>query len=480
MILICGATGLLGREICKKLDKENKLYIATYYSNKIEKKNYFEFDFNKLDELIYIYKPILIINCIVNRFVDDCENKWNEIKEININIPKKLLSYNIKLIQISTDYIFDGSKSPYNPDNLGNPIQNYGISKYLAELEIINHGLNYLIIRVPVLFNDDYKNLNESSITQIGKKLFNLDNIKSNEDNICIRRPIYIPLFVNFIYDAIIYNYSGIYHFYNPIDKLTKYDILKKISNILNLSHSHITPVLELNNRPYDTQLIDNKYNINDYYNNYNFDDLLLKCFNKFSHPKDLKNCFLLIDLDGTLIDSENLHFESYNQITNITKEEFYFKNQHNILNYSNDIKLLKKQILKEKLKNNNLNLINGALEFINYINNNNINYCIVTNSDNETIELFKEKQPILNNIKNWICKNDYINKKPSNECYKKAIDLYHKNNEIIIGIENTIAGYYALKSLTDIIYIKINNNENLFKNFDVYLFSNFISLYQN
>lgn len=480
MILVCGATGLLGREICNKLEKENIQFIGSYFSNEVLKKNYFKFDIDTLDKIIEKYKPNIIINCIVNRFVDDCEKNWNKIKDININIPKKLLSYNIKLIQISTDYIFNGNKSPYYPENLGNPLQNYGISKYLAELEIINNYNNYLIIRVPVLFTDNYKNLNESSVTDIGKKLFDLDYKELLEDNISIRRPIYIPLFVNFIYDAILNNYNGIYHFYNPIDKLTKYEILIKISKILNLEYSHIKPSYKIDNRPLDTELIDTKYKINKYYDNYNIDNLLYKCFNKFYHSRDLKNCFLLIDLDGTLIDSENLHFECYNEITGITNEDFYIKNQYNNLKFSDEIRNLKKKVLKEKIKTFELKLIDGAYDFINYINKNNINYCIVTNTDKETIQLFKNKLPILNTIKNWICKDDYFEKKPSNECYKKAIDLYHKNNEIIIGIENTIAGYLSLKSLTDIIYIKTNYNKQLFNNYDVYLFSNYNSLYKN
>ena len=114
-------------------------YIATYNKNKINKKNYYNFE--EIDNIIINEKPTIIINCIVNRLVDECENNWNEIKTINIDIADKLSKYNIKIIHISTDYIFDGTKSPYYDTSLTNPIQNYGISKLLSEFRVINNNI---------------------------------------------------------------------------------------------------------------------------------------------------------------------------------------------------------------------------------------------------------------------------------------------------------------------------------------------------
>jgi len=475
-ILICGASGLLGREICNKLDNEKINYIGLYYKNKIEKDNYY--NYNIIDEIIEKEKPTIIINCIVNRLVDDCENNWNEIKKINIDIADKLSKYSIKIIHISTDYIFDGNNSPYYENSKVNPKQNYGISKLISELRIINNTNNYLIIRVPVLFTNKYKTLNENAITQIGKKIMNLTNKEIYEDNICIRRPVYIPILVEFIYDSIINNYNGIYHFYNPIDKTTKFNIALEIKKILCKSNIIIKENYEIGNRPYDTELKDNKYDINNYYKNYDFINLLKLCFNRFYHPNNLKDCFLLIDLDGTLIDSENQHYDSYNEITGITKEEFELKNQNNDLNYDENIKKEKNKLFKNKIKD--IKLFEESYEFLSYIIKNNINYCIVTNTNKENIELYKKQIPILGQLNNFISREDYINKKPDPECYKLAINKYYKNEKYIIGIENTIAGYKALKQITDIIYIKINNNIKLFNEFDVYLINNFLSIYNN
>lgn len=470
-ILVCGASGLLGREICNMLNEKNIEYIGTYNSKIIDQPNYFKFDLENLDNFINNHKPDCIINCIVNRFVDDCELKWNNIKEINIDIAEKLASYNIRIIHISTDYVFDGKASPYNPDSLKNPLQNYGISKYISELRIMNISKNYLIIRVPVLFTNKYSNLNETAVTVLGKKLMDLTLKSSYEDNISIRRPVYIPYFVNFIYDSIVNKNTGIYHFYNPYDKMTKYDMIQNISDIIGKSCKHIKPSYELSNRPYDTQLHDDKYDIAIYYKDHNFNNILESCFLKFYHPTDFKDCFLLIDLDGTLVDSERQHYESYREITDMHIDDFNIRVQNNDFPFTNEVKNKKDLIFKTKIKD--IKLMPGSENFIDFIHKKNINHCVVTNTSQDNVTKYKEHIPQLNKLKNWITKDDYVNRKPSPECYDLAIKKFYSAEKYIIGFENSIAGYKALKPFTDIIYFMINNN-NLIINYDVFTIDSF------
>jgi beta-phosphoglucomutase-like phosphatase (HAD superfamily) len=185
-----------------------------------------------------------------------------------------------------------------------------------------------------------------------------------------------------------------------------------------------------------------------------------------------------LIDLDGTLVNSENQHYECYKELIGLSKDDFDSKNQYNNFNYDNEIKIKKDELFQTKIKD--IKLINGALEFITFIINNNINYCIVTNTNKNNVRLYKEHLPILSKLTNWITREDYINKKPDSECYHLAISRYCKNEKFIIGIENTIAGYEALKKITDIIYIQINDNKKIFNNSDAYLINDLNMIYNN
>lgn len=478
-IFICGASGLLGRELYKKLKNCDIEVKGTYYTNKIDDEMII-FDANTIKDVILEFNPDIIINCIVNRFVDICETNFEKIKYSNIIFVEELLKLNIKIIHISTDYVFDGSKSPYyTSDTTFNPLNNYGISKLIAELRIKSNENNHLIIRVPVLFTDSYLYLNESSVTMIGKKLFDKTKNFYQEDAISIRRPVYIPILCNFIYDCIIGNYKGIYHFYNPIDKITKMEILNYVSMFLNVNKK-IRPLQLTNsaNRPLDTEMKDDKYDIYKYYKDYDFYEIIDKCFGKFKH--NFKDAFLLLDLDGTIIDSEKYHYQAYNRIFNMTEEEFYKRNENNDFDdLSAELKNRKNEELRKILMDNDLYLMPGAESFINYICDNRINTVVVTNTSFENVNMYKQKLPILDKLKKWISKEDYNQRKPNPECYEKAKELFYNNESYIIGIENTLAGYKALKEITDIIYMN-RNNTNHTNDLDVFIFNDYKQIINN
>lgn len=505
-ILVCGATGLLGRDLCILLKNKNIDFIGTYNTNLIE--NYVKINFNDIYDIRNSFNsinPTICINCIVERQLEICEGDWNKIKKTNIDIANNISiicnEMNIHLIHISTDYVFDGLNPPYYPESITNPLQNYGISKLISELKVINKCKKYTIIRVPVLYTDNIINFEENAVTLIGKKILNrIENFK--EDNFSIRRPNYIPDFCNFIYDLIINPEIGIFHFCNPYDKITKYEMSNIIAKYLN-KKNNIIPINEEPKdgaeRPKDTYLIDNKFDIKKY-NFTNIKNGLEKCFKKIYHPQlnldnniNTKDIFFLIDLDGTLIDSDFIHYEGYKHAFNMINKELSYEEYIKILNSIGIDKYLDieypnyKKYIKENKNLNirntiNINLIKNADKLINYIYTYDINHVVVTNTSNENVIFFKSLVPELNKLKNWITRENYLNPKPNSECYEIAKKEYYKNEKYIIGIENSISGYNSLKNITECIYIITNKNNydyNYFKNNDVYLIEDFLSIFQ-
>ena len=216
MILICGASGLVGKEMSLFLERKNIKYIGTYNTNKINKPNMFQIDFfnpSLLEKFLCFHNVHCCIFCIVERLTDVCENNWDKIKKINIDLVH-ITSYlcnklNIKFIHLSTDYVFDGSTQPNFPYSIKNPLQNYGISKLISEYRVISNCEKYCIIRTPVLYSVLSK-IHDNAVTLIGKNVMDLRNRKTSEDNYCIRRPLYIPDLCNFIYKCIFNNYYSI------------------------------------------------------------------------------------------------------------------------------------------------------------------------------------------------------------------------------------------------------------------------------
>lgn len=497
MILICGASGLVGKELSIFLDNKKINYIGTYNKTVIYKKNFYKVDFSNIELLetfLITHKITSCVFCIVERLTDLCENYWSEIKKTNIDLVNNT-SYlcnklNIQFIHLSTDYVFDGNTQPNYPDSLKNPLQNYGISKLISEYRTVANCNNYCIIRTPVLYSKLSK-LHDNAVCLIGKKILDLRRGEYlKEDNYSIRRPLYIPDLCEFIYDCYVKNYTGIYHFYNPFNKYTKYEISNIIAIYLNIENK----ILPDNNkysgdapRPYDTQLKDNNVNIQ----NYKFTDFNIsihECFQKLKHPKinipNKNKFFICFDMDGTIIDTNIAHYMAYKEVFQKYNKPILTIDEWNDIILNNNIDNYLQTIFEpsifntikiEKLDNLSaypISFTKNSEHFLKVLIENDFNICVVTNTNIKTVELFKQKLPLLNKINNWIYRDDYNLPKPNSESYELAIKKYYKNEEFIIGFEDSMVGYKSLRNITNLIYIF--NNKQVFNENDCYLFDDY------
>ena len=505
-ILICGASGLVGRELCKLLEKRNIDFIGTYNSNKIDKPNMFKIDFSdskQIEDLFINNNITSCIFCIVERLTDICEKDWDKIKQTNIDlvhitsfISNKL---NVKFIHLSTDYVFDGSIQPNYPDSLKNPLQNYGISKLISEYRVSSNCKDYCIIRTPVLYSALSK-LHDNAVCLIGKNAMDLRKGKIyKEDNYSIRRPLYIEDLCKFVLECNNNNYIGIYHFFNPYNKYTKYEISQIIRKHLQIDNENIIPNNEKSSissapRPYDTQLIDDKVCINNY-SFIEFEESIRNCFEKFKHPKisieNKNDFFFMIDLDGTVIDSNLAHYTAYSKVFEKRAISFLSFTEWNDLILTDNIDNYFKKIFKEEeeckiIKDEKISELEGQTitftknsdVFLRFLINNNVNFCIVTNTSKKTVDLFKRKLPLLNEINQWIYRDDCQYPKPDPQPYSIAIDRFYKNEKYKIGIEDSNVGLEALRNITNIIYIFKNGS--LFLNNDCYLFDDYNSMFDD
>ena len=492
MSMICGASGMLGRTLCKILKKNNISYVGTYNQNKYEdfvKLNFF--DTTEIKTFIIKNNIDTIINLIAERRPNICENDWKHTCEINIKIVENLITVcndlNLHLIHISTDYVFDGLSSPYNPESLTNPLQNYGISKLMGELRIRNMCSSYLIIRVPVLYSLEQKNLNESSVTVIGKKLMNISK-EHIENNYYIRRPVSCNELSLFIIKSIKEQTQGIKHFNNPYDKYTKYGIGKIISKILRLKLKPDDIINTKVLRPYDTELVD--IDTHEYISRVKID--LGTIFQKYYYPTiktNISNYILLLDLDGTII-TENVHHNVYRDLLvehdiNFTYED-YLKatNNSSVEKYIKEVYKLENDVVNKLVKRKRIEIINtkypiklieGFTNFLTIVLRKELNIVVVTNSPKSYIESVKRKIPLLNKIKQWVTREDYKNPKPSKEPYEVAMNKYGKDEKYVIGFENSRKGIESLLQVTNHIYgyVRYSNLED----YDIYQYSNYFDV---
>ena len=170
-ILLTGAEGQLGIEI-KKLMPKN---INFLYKTKTE------LDITNMancKKLISTFKPDWVINAAAYTNVDKAEVEKERCFEVNCDGPRIiseiLKDFGGRLLQISTDYVFDGeSKKPYQEDSPLCPINKYGESKAYGEdaiRKIYGETNNYLILRTSWLMGPHKKNFLKTMLDFHAKK----------------------------------------------------------------------------------------------------------------------------------------------------------------------------------------------------------------------------------------------------------------------------------------------------------------------
>ncbi|WP_459210256.1 dTDP-4-dehydrorhamnose reductase [Aquimarina rhabdastrellae] len=157
-ILITGANGQLGKSIFAKTKETTIDNINWDFKNS---RDLDITDDNKLREVFKEKKYDYIINCAAYTNVEQAEKTPQLALAVNSNAIKYLTEIckekSIKLIHISTDYVFDGEKSePYKINDKTNPINEYGKSKLLGEQYIQKYLEKFFIIRTSWLYSKRY------------------------------------------------------------------------------------------------------------------------------------------------------------------------------------------------------------------------------------------------------------------------------------------------------------------------------------
>ena len=113
-----------------------------------------------IDEL----KPDAVIHCAAYTAVDAAEDNVDLCRRVNadgpINIAKVCKKLDIPMVQISTDYVFDGQGTdPWQPDCKDyKPLNVYGQTKLEGELAVANTLEKYFIVRIAWVFGVNGKN----------------------------------------------------------------------------------------------------------------------------------------------------------------------------------------------------------------------------------------------------------------------------------------------------------------------------------
>lgn len=154
------------------------------------------------------------------------------------DVSKKL---NKKLIHISTDYVFDGTKdsSPYTEEDEPNPINWYGQTKYAGEQLILESGCSAIIARICMPFSPFYEFKKDLARFFLGE-LQNGRKVRATDDQRVT--PTYANNIVNALKLLVESNVIGLYHI-SSTDSVTPLEFVKTMTEVFHLDYSLISGI---------------------------------------------------------------------------------------------------------------------------------------------------------------------------------------------------------------------------------------------
>lgn len=162
-IVLLGSQGQVGREVVELGYKYN-LNVIGFSHDDVDIK-----DINSIKNIVC--NCDLLINSAAYTNVDKAEQEAALAYETNAIGAKNIASFGIPLIQLSTDYVFDGTNTkPYVETDLTNPISEYGNTKLAGEKFIQSINPRHIILRTSWVFGKYGSNF-VKTILRLSKEL---------------------------------------------------------------------------------------------------------------------------------------------------------------------------------------------------------------------------------------------------------------------------------------------------------------------
>ena len=167
-VLVTGVKGQLGHDVM------NELALRGIEGIGVDVEEMDITDRTACETVIFREKPDAVIHCAAYTAVDAAEDNLELCRKINAegtrNIARICKAMDIKMMYISTDYVFNGGgQRPWEPDDHREPLNVYGLTKYEGEIAVEQNVQKYFIVRIAWVFGVNGKNFVKTML-RLGKE----------------------------------------------------------------------------------------------------------------------------------------------------------------------------------------------------------------------------------------------------------------------------------------------------------------------
>ncbi len=234
-ILVTGVKGQLGHDVVNEMVKRGLEPVG------VDLEEMDITDAGACRRVITEAKVDAVIHCAAYTAVDAAEDNVDVCRKVNAdgtrNIAEVCRDLDIKMMYISTDYVFDGQGTrPWEPDDERHPLNVYGQTKYEGELAVEELVKKFFIVRIAWVFGVNGKNFIKTML-RIGKERGAATVVDDQ-----IGSPTYTYDLARLVVDMIQTDRYGIYHATNE-GLCSWYEFACQIFKAAGMNQVKVTPV---------------------------------------------------------------------------------------------------------------------------------------------------------------------------------------------------------------------------------------------
>lgn len=168
-VLVTGIRGQLGYDVVKELSQRGMVPVG------VGRDEMDITDAAAVERVITEAKVQAVIHCAAYNAVDKAEEDVENCRKGNVdgarNIARVCKKLDLKMLFLSTDYVFDGSGNlPWTTEDVPNPLSAYGKSKYDAELAVQELLTKFFVVRISWAFGINGNNFVKTMLRLSGTK----------------------------------------------------------------------------------------------------------------------------------------------------------------------------------------------------------------------------------------------------------------------------------------------------------------------
>ena len=252
-VLVTGANGLLGQALVDRMAASSDLDVLATARDDAPRFAPSTCDYRPMDvtapdavEAVFAdVDPDVVVNCAAVSDVTACEEDRNRAWAVNARAVKRLAKHcadrRARLVQVSTDFVFNGKRGPYDESARPDPVNYYGRTKLAGENALREVGLSdWALVRTVLLYGTG-QSLSRSNVVQ-----WMIDRLSAGEPIHVVtdqwRTPTYVHDLADGLARVVERDKTGIYHI-SGRELVTIHELAETVADVFGFDDALIDPV---------------------------------------------------------------------------------------------------------------------------------------------------------------------------------------------------------------------------------------------